>query len=157
MQGNGRVNILNPPNPMTLYDKPQYVSNYADAMNGNWENTLLSRTFFSVENQQILQNGIRAGVYKKSNGTYVVAQQSDTQLKMIMRAIFLEHSKNQPNNITGQIKELNDRVLEFCIPKIYSEAKAYLVYLKDASTLAVPMNAPIHQSTKQTLELKPFF
>jgi hypothetical protein len=126
-------------------------------MNGNWENTLLSRTFFSVENQQILQNGIRAGVYKKSNGTYVVAQQSDTQLKMIMRAIFLEHSKNQPNNITGQIKELNQRVLEFCIPKIYSEAKAYLVYLKDASTLAVPMNAPIHQSTKQTLELKPFF
>ncbi len=142
---------------MTLYDKPQYVSNYADAMNGNWENTLLSRTFFSVENQQILQNGIRAGVYKLSKNTYVVAQQSDTQLKMIMRAIFLEHSKNQPNNIAGQIKELNQRVLDFCIPKIYSEAKAYLVYLKDASTLAVPMNAPIHQSTKQTLELKPFF
>jgi hypothetical protein len=82
----------------------------------------LSRTFFSVENQQILQNGIRAGVYKKSNGTYTVAQQSDTQLKMIMRAIFLEHSKNQPNNITGQIKELNDLVMDFCIPKIYSEA-----------------------------------
>ena len=63
MQANGRVNILTPPNPMMLYDKPQYVSNYADAMNGNWENTQLSRSYFSPENQQILQNGIRAGVY----------------------------------------------------------------------------------------------
>jgi hypothetical protein len=157
MQGNGRVNILNPPNPMTLYDKPQYVSNYADALNGNWENSLLSRSFFSMDNQQIIQNGIRAGVYKLSQNSYVVAQQSDTQLKMIMRGIFLEHSKNQPTRITEQIHELNQRVIQYCVPKVYSEAKAYLIYLQDASTLAVPMQTPIHQSTKQTLELKPFF
>lgn len=157
MQGNGRVNILNPPNPMTLYDKPQYVSNYADALNGNWENSLLSRSFFSMDNQQIIQNGIRAGVYKLSQNSYVVAQQSDTQLKMIMRCIFLEHSNNQPTRITEQINELNQRVIQYCVPKVYSEAKAYLIYLHDASTLAVPMRTPIHQSTKQTLELKPFF
>jgi hypothetical protein len=157
MQANGRVNILTPPNPMMLYDKPQYVSNYADAMNGNWENTALSRSYFSPENQQILQNGIRAGVYEKSQGAYVVSQQSDTQLKMIMRAIFLEHSKNLPTGIKEQIQELNQLVLKHCIPKVYSEAKSYLIYLQDASTLAVPMRVPIHQSTKQTLELKPFF
>lgn len=157
MQGNGRVNIVNPPNPMILYDKPRYVSNYGDAMTGNWENTLLSRAFFSVENQQIIQNGIRAGVYKQSQGEYIVAQQSDTHLKMVMRAIFLEHSKNLPTNIPEQIKELNQRVFTFCIPRVYSEAKAYLIYLQDASTLAIPMSVPIHQSTKQTLELKPFF
>lgn len=157
MQGNGRVNILNPPNPLTLYDKPQYVSNYADALNGNWENSLLSRSFFSMDNQQIIQNGIRAGVYKLSQHSYVVAQQSDTQLKMIMRGIFLEHSNNQPTRITEQINELNQRVIQYCVPKVYSEAKAYLIYLQDASTLAVPLRPPIHQSTKQTLELKPFF
>jgi hypothetical protein len=157
MQANGRVNILHPPNPMTLYDKPQYVSNYADAMKGNWENTLLSRSFFSVENQQIIQNGIRAGVYEQSNKSYVVAQQSDTQLKMIMRGIFLEHSTNQPTRITEQIQALNERVIRYCIPKVYSEAKAYLIYLRDASTLAVPLATPIYHSTKQTLELKPFF
>jgi hypothetical protein len=157
MQANGRVNIITPPNPMVLYDKPRYVSNYADAMNGTWENTLLSRTFFSMENQQIIQNGIREGVYQKSNQSYVIAQQSDTQLKMIMRGIFLEHSTNQPTRIAEQIHDLNTKVLQYCIPKIYSEAKAYLIYLRDASTLAVPMATPIHQSTKQTLELKPFF
>jgi hypothetical protein len=157
MQANGRVNIMTPPNPMVLYDKPQYVSNYADAMNGNWENTLLSRAFFSVENQQIIQNAIRAGVYQQSNKSYVIAQQSDTQLKMIMRGIFLEHSNNQPTRLMEQIQELNNKVIQYCIPKIYSEAKAYLIYLRDASTLAVPMATPIHHSTKQTLELKPFF
>jgi hypothetical protein len=157
MKANGRVNIMTPPNPMALYDTPVYTSNYHDAMNGTWEKTLLSTTFFSPENQQILQNGIRAGVYEKSGGKYVISQQSDTQLKMIMRGIFLEQSKNSTHHIKEQIQELNNSVLNFCIPKIYSEAKGYLHYLKDASTLAPPMATPIHHSMKQTLELKPFF
>lgn len=157
MQVNGRVNILTPPNSMVLYDTPQYVSNYADALNGNWENSPLSRAFFSIQNQQILQNGIRAGVYKNSKGSYVVSQQSDTQLKMIMRALFLENSTNTQTHMTEEITRLNDIVIKYCIPRVVSEAKAYLGYLKDASTLAVPMRTPIHQSTKQTLELKPFF
>lgn len=157
MKANGRVNIMTPPNHMALYDKPVYVSNYTDAMTGTWEKTLLSSTFFSTENQQILQNGIRAGVYEKSGGKYVISQQSDTQLKMIMRGIFLEQSKNNTNNIKEQIQELNQSVLNYCIPKIYSEAKGYLQYLKDASTIAPPIAPPMHYSTKQSLELKPFF
>ena len=157
MIANGRVNIMTPPNPMSLYDKPVYTSNYHDAMTGTWEKSILSNTFFSTENQQILQNGIRAGVYEKSKGKYVISQQSDTQLKMIMRGIFLEQSKNNTNNIQEQIQELNKSVLNFCIPKVYSEAQGYLHYLKDASTLAIPMAKPIHQTTKQSLEMKPFF
>ena len=157
MSANGRVNIMTPPNPMSLYDTPVYVSNYKDAMTGTWEKSVLSNTFFSIENQQILQNGIRAGVYEKSGGKYIISQQSDTQLKMIMRSIFLEQSKNNTNNIKEQIQELNRSVLNYCIPKVYSEAKGYLHYLKDVSTLAPPIAVPIHQSMKQTLELKPFF
>jgi len=148
---------MTPPNPMALYDTPVYTSNYNDAMTGTWETSILSNTFFSTENQQIIQNGIRAGVYEKSKGKYVISQQSDVQLKMIMRGIFLEQSKNNTDNIQEQIQELNQSVLKFCIPKVYSEAQGYLHYLKDASTLAIPMAKPIHQSTKQTLELKPFF
>ena len=157
MKANGRVNIMTPPNPMALYDTPVYTSNYHYAMNGTWEKTVLSNTFFSTANQQLIQNGIRAGVYEKSDGKYVIAQQSDTQLKMIMRGIFLQQSKNNKDNIKEQIRELNQHVLDYCIPKIYSEAKGYLQYLKDASTLATPMATPMHHSMKQTLELKPFF
>jgi signal transduction histidine kinase len=76
MIANGRINILQPPNALTLQDKPVYTSSYNDAMTGNWSDTPLSKAFFSVENQQILQNGIRAGVYEQSRGKYMISQQS---------------------------------------------------------------------------------
>ena len=51
MKANGRIDILNAPNHLTLYDVPQrHTSTYKDAMRGNWENTVLSQAFFSVEN-----------------------------------------------------------------------------------------------------------
>ena len=144
MIANGRIDILQPPNALMLQEKPVYTSSYNDAMTGNWNDTPLSQSFFSVKNQQILQNGIRAGVYEKSRGKYTIAQQSATDLKMIMRAMFLEHSQNRPDHIVEQIRELNGYVLEFCIPRVFGEAQGYLRYIQDASTLVVPMAPPVH-------------
>jgi hypothetical protein len=158
MKSNGRIDLLQAPNQLSLYDKnPVYTSSYNDAMIGNWSDTPLSKAFFSQENQQILQNGIRAGVYNQSNGKYVISQQSNSDLKMIMRATFLTHSENRLTHIVDQIRELNTYVLDYCIPRIFGEAKGYLKYLQDASTLVVPMSAPVHTSLDKTLELKPFF
>ena len=157
MIANGRIDILQPPNPLTLQENPTYTSSFKDAMNGVWADTPLSRAYFSIDNQQILQNGIRAGVYRKSNGKYLISQQSDQDLKMVMRAMFLEHSENRPTHFTEQIRELNGYVLEYCIPRVLGEAKGYLKYIQDASTLVVPLAPPIHTSTDKTLELKSFF
>jgi hypothetical protein len=158
MKANGRIDILNAPNHLTLYDVPQnHTSTYKDAMRGNWENTLLSQTFFSVQNQQILQNGIRAGVYKESNGKYIISEQSDNELKLIMRGIFLERAENKSTHITEQIRQLNQYVLSFAIPRVLGEVKGYMKYLQDASTLVVPLSHPIQSSIDKTLELKPFF
>ncbi len=157
MIANGRVNILQPPNALTLQDKPVYTSSYNDAMTGYWSDTPLSRAFFSVENQQILQNGIRAGVYQQSRGKYMISQQSLTDLKLIMRAMFLEHSANRLTHIPDQIRELNEYVLNYCIPRVMGEAQGYLKYVHDASTLVVPIALPIQSSTDKTLELKSFF
>jgi hypothetical protein len=38
-------------------------TDYSDAMIGNWTDSPLSIAFFSGENIDILQNGLRAGVY----------------------------------------------------------------------------------------------
>ena len=157
MIANGRIDILQPPNALTLQEKPVYTSSYNDAMTGNWTDTPLSRAFFSVQNQQILQNGIRAGVYQQSRGKYVIGQQSVTDLKMIMRALFLEHSQNRPDHIVDQVRELNGYVLAYCVPRVFGEAQGYLKYVQDASTLVVPMARPIQTSTDKTLELKSFF
>lgn len=157
MKSNGRIDLLHAPNPISLYDKPVYTSSYKDAMTGNWVDTPLSIAFFSQENQQILQNGIRAGVYKMSGNKSIISQQSNPNLKIIMRAIFLEHSKNNYTNIRNQIEVLNQHVLKYSIPRIYGETQGYLKYLQDASTLVVPLSNPISMTLDKTLELKPFF
>ena len=160
---NGRVNIIGPniDNLFSMFDRiPVSSSKYSfrDAMNGNWYDTKLSNAFFSSNNIQIIQNGIRAGVYNKSNRQYIVSEQNNDELCIIMRAIFLQHSKNLPDNIKGQIYDLNNLVLEYTINSVYGEADGYMKYKRDASTLVIPLAMPIMSNTQsKQLELKKWF
>jgi len=160
---NGRVNILGP-NIDKRFDMSDRIPlnstkySYRDAMTGNWYDTELSKAFFSGKNIQIIQNGIRAGVYNKSNNQYIVGEQNQDELQIIMRAIFLQYSKNVCDDISGQINELNRVVLEYSINQVYGEADGYMKYKRDASTLVVPIAMPIMASTNdKQLELKKWF
>lgn len=143
---NGRV-IIQEPNALTqmgLYDKiPAKDTPYNDALCGIYYNTELSNLFFSVQNQDYLQDGIRYGVYNKSKGNFVIGKQDYDVLKTIMRSIFLTYSTNSPKDIKQQIKSLNDRVLEYSIKSVYSEALQYKGYIKDITTLANPISHPV--------------
>jgi hypothetical protein len=161
MQSNGRVNILNynPHDRFQLHDKipTGQSTSYHDALTGNWQNNILSDTFFSAGNIRILQNGLKAGVYKESNGRFIIGDQDEDTLKIIMRSIFLQHAANQKNNITGQVQHLNTLVLKYSIPQVYGEAQGYVKFKNDVSTLAVPMTRATSTYTNTTLELKPWF
>ena len=98
-----------------------------------------------------------AGVYKASNGRFNIGYQNEDTLKIIMRSMFLQHSANLCTNITEQIVELNKLVVDYCVPKLCSEASAYIKYKNDVSTLAVPLNRPISTYNNNVLELKNFF
>ena len=65
--------------------------------------------FFSAENIQIIQNAIKAGVYHGSKSQFVIGNQDEDTLKIIMRSTFLQYSSNNPVNITQQIQSLNDK------------------------------------------------
>jgi hypothetical protein len=159
---NGRVDIKSP-NTSTLfqmYDKipANQCVTFRNPTEGLWTDTDLSQIFFSQQNIQILQNGIRAGIYHRSNGQYVIAPQDCDSLKIIMRSVYLQHAANQPNNITEQVVELNKIVLNYCIQQVYSEAQGYMKYLDDASTLVVPIAHPIMaDNTDRELEFKSWF
>jgi len=159
---NGRINIKSP-NTLTLfqmYDKipSNQCVTFRNATEGIWNETQLSRAFFSQQNIQILQNGIRAGVYHKSNGQYVIGPQDCDSLKIIMRSVFLQHSANNPSNITHQIEELNKIVLNYCIQQVYGEAQGYIKYVDDVSTLVVPLAHPTQErNTDRQLEFKSWF
>lgn len=158
---NGRVDILNkqPPdlaNLFAMYDKipANQCVGYREPTLGQWTDTQLSNAYFSKQNIQIIQNGIRAGVYAKSNNQYLVAPQDCDSLKVVMRSVFLQHAANQAGDISGQVAELNKIVLDYCVPSVYSEAQGYMKYLYDASTLVVPIATPIMSSNRNKTECK---
>ena len=159
---NGRINIKSPNTSalFQMYDKipANQCVTYRNATEGLWNETPLSRAYFSQENIQILQNGIRAGVYEQSNGQYLIGPQDCDSLKIIMRSVFLQHAANQPNNISQQITELNKIVLNYCIQQVYSEAQGYMKYVDDVSTLVIPIAHPVQASnTDRTIEFNGWF
>jgi hypothetical protein len=159
---NGRINIKSPNTSalFQMYDKipANQCVTFRNATEGLWDNTALSQAFFSRENIQIIQNGIRAGVYERSNGQYVIGDQDCDSIKIIMRSVFLQHSANKPSNIPQQIEELNKIVLNYCIQQVYSEAQGYMRYVDDVSTLVVPIAHPVQASNNdKQLELKSWF
>jgi hypothetical protein len=143
-----------------MYDKipAHQCSSFRNPTEGLWDQTTLSLAFFSQQNINIIQNGIRAGVYKLSNGQYTIGPQDCDALKIIMRSIYLQYSANKPTDVTSQIKELNQMVLDYCIKQVYSEAQGYMTYINDASTLVIPIAHPVmSNNTDKELVLKPWF
>ena len=159
---NGRVDIKTPNTSklFQMYDKipANQCVTFRNATEGLWTASSLSDTFFSQENIQIIQNGIRAGVYRRSNGQYTIGIQDCDSLKIVMRSVFLQHSANQQYNIPQQIGELNKIVLDYCIQQVFSEAQGYMKYINDVSTLVVPIAHPVMASQNdRQLELKSWF
>jgi hypothetical protein len=159
---NGRVDIKTPNTSklFQMYDKipANQCSTFRNPTEGLWDETLLSKTFFSYKNINIIQNGIRAGVYKRSNGQYVIGPQDCDALKIIMRSIFLQYSANKKGFIPEQVNALNQMVLNYCIQQVYGEAQGYMKYLDDASTLVVPIAPPVCANNfSRELEFKTWF
>ena len=72
-----------------------------------------------------------------------------------MRSIYLQHSKNQPNNIQQQIHELNKLVLDYCIPNIHSSIKQYNGYINDITKQQTVMDKPQSVTIKGDKTLMP--
>jgi hypothetical protein len=131
------------------------VSEYREALTGVWETNLLGQVFFSTGNIQILQNGLRAGVYKMSDNKFVVPEQNIDNLKVIMRSIYLQYAQHNSSDITAQVSRLNSLVLDYAVPTVYNEAMGYMKYCQDQSSLVVPLDLPRnHDRDYKQLELK---
>lgn len=123
----------------------------ADPLDGIWENTVLSKAFFSQANINIIQNAIRAGVYYKSNRQYTIAPQDCEVLQVIMQSIFLNNSLNQPNDITKQIVALNNLVVKYAVNQIYEEVVGYMKYRKDIASTPIPLQYPVATNKSKQL------
>jgi hypothetical protein len=132
------------------YRKESVASEADDAIRGNVMANPLNQTFFSPANVQIVQNKLRREVYDRSKGEFLIDDQSVDELLIVMRAMYLQYGKNQPDRIREQIMELNQIVTDWCIPKILSECSMHKTYLHDIQNLPIPMEQPVHISQKGT-------
>jgi hypothetical protein len=156
---NGRLKLLNNGGTaLFLQDKIKVDdrTNYINSLKYVVENTRLSEAYFSYENRSIIQNAIRAEIYKLSNKTYIIDRQDPDQLYIIMKGIFLQNSENLDTNIREQITKLNKLVIAYAVPRIYTELLTYLKYKVDASTLAVPLENPAYYHKDTTVEMNRF-
>ena len=124
------------------------IATVRDSIMGQFEESPLATAFFSSANVQIVQNGIRAGVYHRSNGRYTIGEQNDETLRFIMRNIFIQHAVNIPTNISAQISGLNRLVFAQCVDQVYSEAKGRMKYLYDVDKDKTPIGLPVLMSQK---------
>lgn len=158
---NGRVDIMQPTDPNTVFKMQERIAiknkatSYCEALNYTWEDNILSQVYFSAKNIQIIQNGIRYGVYSMSNNKYIVGIPNIDTLKIIMRSTFLQYAEYDLNDVTKEVIKLNKIVLDYAVPATYNEAVGYQKYREDQSTLVVPLDRELpHDRNYKQLELK---
>jgi hypothetical protein len=129
-----------------------------EALRSNISSNDLTRVYFSSKNIDALQQAIRYQVYVRSGNEHIIDKQSDVDLKIVMRSIYYEYSKNLPYDILGQVRELNGKVIDYCVTNILSEISMYLHYREDTSHNAVPLarSTNVSSAGSKTLFMKDF-
>lgn len=126
-----------PEAPFTLYDsiatpESQFVGLQRST---HQQATELSQAFFGGDNIEHLQRRLRAEIKKRTG--YVIDRQSDEQLLIVMRYVFMQSARNFGG--AAEVRRLNELVLREIVPQVGAGLAQYLGYLKDASTLPTPI------------------
>lgn len=119
------------------------------------DNPLLN-TFISEANMDHLQARIIREVKHRTG--LVISRQSDRDLLGIMNATYHERA----NTLCGlpleqEVSRLNDIVFEEAIDIVMHGMHSYMLYVRDASQLAVPIDRGISTTVDKSLESKVLF
>ena len=140
-----------PRKPFATYEEHSKTTNIRNQLlNGMQAKSCLDQEFFSQENINVLQKLIRNEVLKQTDGKHKIDNQSETELVIIMRSIFLQNSLNQKCNIKQQVNNLNSIVIKEAVPIILTAIEQYFGYVKDASSMPLPMEQPKNVSNAGT-------
>lgn len=165
-QHSGRVPNINSSEfsarPYTMYAEAKSVygdNPRQDLVGTQHTKTPLNEVFFSVANIDQLQSSIQHEVARMSTGKYWIDRQSDDSLRIIMRSYYLMYARNDPMNVSGELSDLNSRVVKYAAGKIYSEVDFHQFYKKDLEEFAPAIANPINVGVRgtRTGELKSFF
>jgi Family of unknown function (DUF5761) len=156
---NGRVvNVLEPATQIrdyNMYPPQESEDSFTKhALFGIQEPSPLAYYFFSKYNRERLHDRIRYEVYTRSNYNLIISRQSEQELQIIMRAMYLQYALNLNCKYKEQVDDLNTKVIEFAVPQIITEAQQYHGYLRDVQYMPMPMDRPANVSSAGTRTLR---
>jgi len=120
--------------PYELFQETKKQTNFSESAKGIISPTIVSGVFFSRKNIDNLHSKIKVGIKKTLN--YDINNQSEEEIQIIMRSIYLQFSKNTDCDIQKQVFDLNKEVLNYCISNIYTNIKLYLGYIRNISEVS---------------------
>ena len=124
---------------------PYNTSNLANTvLRGIVEDNELSRLFFSEENIKRIQKKLKVTVYERSQGKFKLEEdQDESDLIVVMRAVYFDNCRNLEHNPIRQVKQLNDKVVEYIVPDMLTNIRQYYGYIRDISSPITPPMRPI--------------
>lgn len=113
----------------------------------------LATQFFSAQNIAVIQGRLRQIIYDKTG--YTIGRQSDEQLALVMRAMYLWHANHDGADMRAELDRLNSIVLSEVVPMVGTGIAQHIGYIRDASELPVPLDRARNMSIKgnNTLEV----
>tara|TARA_B100000214_G_scaffold374303_1_gene356644 strand:- start:2010 stop:2504 length:495 start_codon:yes stop_codon:yes gene_type:complete len=152
---NGRVSDAEKiSNYRSLEDEILYNNQRDDALKGILERTKLSNIFLSPENTENIQKQIRYGVYQQTNK--VISNQSHQEVSTVMRSIYLQEGSvpiTSDQDALEVISKLNSSVIDYCVKHVVGKLKQNDMYMKDISTLPVPIDRPEYERKNMTYDM----
>ena len=137
------------PHPGTTLATSRTVTDYADLIKTLQAYNPLMQKFFSKENIDHLQEEIIRQIYQRSQGRFRISRQSDDELFIVMRSIYLSAPTDPYNQATipQQIAQLNFLVLNDVIPRIIENIHSYLGFVRDNGHAVRPIDRPMATNT----------
>ena len=117
----------------------------------------LINLYFSDINRDEIQNDIQKWIYFNSYNNLKIGRQSDTELKIIMKSIYLTNRSKLTDyrDVLQQVKFLNKLVIQECCKIIKTNISQHLHYVNNLdSEWKNTMNLPVNLSSKGTKTLE---
>ena len=105
----------------------------------------LADAFFSDFNKETIQDQIASAIKDKTGVD--LQRQSYSDLDALMKRVYVNMKKDTYSNVRQQVDDMNARVTEEATGTISTGLLQQIVYLRDISRNAVPLEVPVSTST----------
>lgn len=106
--------------------------------------TPLNTAFFAKPNVDMLQQTIQERIQQQLG--VLLDRQSDWELLLVMRRVYLETADNWPSNVAQEVYRLNSLVLQISVAAISKNVTAYVTY-RNKLPVALPLPNPADMLT----------